>query len=94
MIVFMRWRKVLNSDLLLALTHGQELEAVPPEARPLGQLHEVAGGVGAGAQDEHDGGVGAALLIDGIEADHRGLHVPGRTQKDQNNIYTCSNEVE
>ena len=89
----MRWRKVLNNDLLLALTHGQELEAVPPEARPLGQLHEVAGGVGTRAQDKHDGGVGAALLIDGIEAYHRRLHVPGRSQKEQNIVYTCSNEV-
>lgn len=62
--------------LFLALAHGKELEAVSAKATSLGQFHEVTGRLRAGAQDEHNGGTGVALLKDGIKADHGGLHVP------------------
>lgn len=70
-----------RTNLLLALPHGQELDPVPSEARPLGQLHEVGGRVRAGAEDEDDGRVGGALLKDGLEADHRRLDVPGEKRR-------------
>lgn len=76
---------------LLALAHSQEFEAVASKARPLCQLHEVTGGVRAGAQDEHDGGVGSALLIDGIETDDWRLHIPGCKNKMINNVITYEN---
>lgn len=63
--------------LFLALTHCKKLEAGAPKATPLSQLHEVTGRVRARTQDEHNGGVGGALLKNALEADHRGLHIPG-----------------
>lgn len=62
--------------LLLALSHGKELEPVSPKTGALGQLHQVTGRLTAWTQDKDDGGVRGALLKYCLETDHWRLYIP------------------
>lgn len=61
--------------LLLALSHSQELESVSPVAHPVGQLAQVPSWVCPRAQDEDNRRVRGGLVIDTVEADHRGCDI-------------------
>ena len=55
--------------LLLALSHGQELEAVPSVPHTVRQFTQVPGRIRTGTQDKHDGGLGCGLVVYVVKAD-------------------------
>ena len=57
------------TDLLLSLTHGQELDLVVTKLDPLSKLHEVTCRVRARAENKHYGRHGRTLFKDCLIAD-------------------------
>ena len=57
--------------LFLSLSHGEELEPVPPIPHPLCQFGQVPSRIRTGTQDKHNGREGGGLVVDALKADHR-----------------------